>query len=200
MFLSLRLKYDLCLITNDNSKFKDGNLAQDILDLKRSRSTTNIKNIKVFSFNHNGIYEFKDKYEKKKFDKNTKFKDDKKYTFKKNFDFKFNLPTNPKLNDTELNPRTIPKTGNFVFDNTGKKHKLLNQIGRTGGEGSVYLTDSNYICKIYKKERVTKFREEKIKLLIQHSIKVKNICLPEYIIYNNSKEFVGYLMPQAIGS
>lgn len=200
LFLSLRLKYDLCLITNDNSKFKDGNLAQDILDLKRSRSTNNIKDIKVFSFNKNGIYEFKDRHTKKKFDRNTKYKEDKKSTFDKKTQFKFSLPKNPKLNDRQLNPKAIPVIGSFIYDNKGNKHKLLKQMGRTGGEGSVYLTNTKYICKIYKKEKVTKFREEKIKLLIQHTIKVQNVCLPEYIIYNNNKEFVGYLMPQARGS
>jgi len=192
LFLSLRLKYNLCLITNDNSKFKDGNLAQDILDLKHSRSTNNIKDIKVFCFNEKGIYEFKDNYEKEKSGKNTEFED-------KTF-FKFELQKTPKLNDKQLNPTIIPESGYSVVDNKGKTHKLLKQIGRTGGEGSVYLTDTNFICKIYKKEKVTKFREEKLKLLIKHSIKIKNICLPEYIVYNKNKEFVGYLMSQAAGS
>ena len=188
LFLSFRLKYNLCLITNDN------NLAQDILDLKRSRSTKNIKDIKVFSFGNNGIYEFKDRYETKKSDKKTKFKEDKKVMFK------FNLPKDPKLNDIQLNPKVIPSVNSIVLDNKGKQHKLLKQIGRTGGEGSAYLTNSDFICKIYKQDKVTKFREEKIKLLIQNSITVENICLPEYIVYNNNKEFVGYLMRQATGS
>lgn len=190
-FHSLRLKYNLCLITNDNSYKKDGNLSQDILDLKKSRSSENIKDIKVFFIKNQELIEFKDKFDRTVNEENQN-------TSKKQY-FKFLLPTNPKLNDSELNPRTIPEVGDFVVDNEGKKHKLLKQIGRTGGEGSVYLTDSNFICKIYKQEKVTKFREEKIKLLIGHSIKVKNVCLPEYIVYNN-KEFVGYLMPQATGS
>ena len=42
--------------------------------------------------------------------------------------------------------------------------------------------------------------KEKIELLIRHSIKVKNVCLPECIVYNNFNEFIGYLMPQASGS
>ena len=44
-FEELRLKYNLCLITNDNSYRKDGNLAQDILDKKQSRSIEKIKDI-----------------------------------------------------------------------------------------------------------------------------------------------------------
>jgi serine/threonine protein kinase/rRNA-processing protein FCF1 len=196
-FHSLRLKYNLCLITNDNSYKKDGNLSQDILDLKKSRSSEYIKDIKVFFIKNKGISEFKDKNSGTKYQKNKEFKSSTNNTKPL---FKFTLPKTPKAEDNLLNPNNIPDVGSFIFDNNNKKHKLLKQIGRTGGEGSVYLTDSRLICKIYKKEKVTKFREEKIKLLIQHTIKIENVCLPEYIIYNNSKEFVGYLMPQAKGS
>ena len=41
-FTSLRLKYNLCLITNDK------NLSKDILNLKISNSTSNIKDIKLY--------------------------------------------------------------------------------------------------------------------------------------------------------
>ena len=198
-FHSLRLKYNLCLITNDNSYKKDGNLSQDILDLKKSRSSEYIKDIRVFYIKNKGITEYKDKNTKHQTTNKQQNKEFKKSTHNTKPLFKFNLPKSPKGQDSLLNPNIIPEVGSFVFDNNSKKHKLLKQIGRTGGEGSVYLTDSNFICKIYKKEKVTKFREEKIKLLIQHRIKVKNVCLPEYIAYNNSKQFVGYLMPQATG-
>lgn len=49
LFASLRLKYNLCLITNDNSCKKDGNLSQDILDLNNARSVENIKDIRPLS-------------------------------------------------------------------------------------------------------------------------------------------------------
>lgn len=191
-FHSLRLKYNLCLITNDNSHKKDGNLSQDILDLKKSRSSEKIKDIKVFFIKNKNLHEFKDRNEVNNEQTNSfESKDE---------CFQFNLPTVPQKNDRQLNPIVIPESGSFVYDQKGKKHKLLKQIGRTGGEGSVYLTDSNYICKIYKKEKVTKFRVEKIIALIKHSIRIENVCLPQLIIYNSSKEFVGYLMSEAIGS
>jgi len=182
-FHSLRLKYNLCLITNDNSYKKDGNLSQDILDLKKSRSSDGIKDIRVFFIKDNNLKEFMDNTQVKNFNKKKIFR----------------LPTQPNKNDTQLNPKEIPTIGSIVTDNQGKKHKLLKQIGRTGGEGSVYLTNTNYICKIYKQEKVTLFRKEKIKRLITNNIKVKNICLPEFIVYNNRKEFVGYIMSQADG-
>jgi len=190
-FMDLRLKYNLCLITNDNSYKKDGNLSQDILDLKKSRSSENIKDIRVFFIKNQGLIEFKN-YNNKKDKKNTKPKNVKI--------FKFKLPNQANLNDQRLNVNIIPKVNDYVIDNTNKKHKLIKQVGRTGGEGSVYITDTNYICKIYKQEKITLFRQKKIELLIHNHIKVSNVCLPEFIVYNSRNEFVGYLMPQAQGS
>ena len=59
-FLQLRLEHNLCLITNDNSSKKGGNLSQDILDLKKARAVENIKDIKVFYLKNKKLYEFKD--------------------------------------------------------------------------------------------------------------------------------------------
>ena len=59
-FLHLRLEHNLCLITNDNSLKKGGNLSQDILDLKKSRAIDNIKDIKVFYLNNKELHKFKD--------------------------------------------------------------------------------------------------------------------------------------------
>lgn len=196
-FHSLRLKYNLCLITNDNSHKKDGNLSQDILDLRKSRSSENIKDIRVFFIKNQGLVEFKE--HTKKNDSTTKTQNISTDKANKQH-FKFNLPQKPHLDDKVLPAKSIPSVNDFVIDNNSKKHKLLKQIGRTGGEGAVYLTDTDFICKIYKQDKLTKFRKEKIELLIRHSIKVKNVCLPECIVYNNFNEFIGYLMPQASGS
>ncbi len=176
-FMELRLKYNLCLITNDFSKRKDGNLAQDILDLKYSRSTDNIKDIKVFYIKDKTLFEYK---------KNKSI-------------FSFSLPNKPYGSDTPLNPNYVPKEGDYVLDNLDKKHKLVKQVGRTGGEGSVYLTDTGYACKIYKADRNTLFKRKKIELLINNNIKVKNVALPELMAFNEKKEFVGYLMPKVDG-
>ncbi len=185
-FHSLRLKYNLCLITNDNSYKKGSNLSQDILDLKKSRSTENIKDIRVFFIKNETILEYKSQNTKK--------------TVKNKPEFTFSLPNKPNNKEKKLKVSNIPKSGDFIIDNKNTKHKLIKQIGRTGGEGSVYLTNTNYICKVYKEEKVTLFRQEKIKLLIKNNIRVKNVCLPELIAYNSHNEFIGYLMPKAEGN
>lgn len=183
LFTLLRLKYDLCLITNDNSYKKDGNLSQDIIDLKKSRSTDGIKDIRVFFIKNEQLLEFKDRNEYQSIIPK----------------FRFSLYDIPKANETILPTRKVSEEYDYVIDNKNNKHNLIKQIGRAGGEGSVYLTHSNYICKIYKQDKVTNFRYEKIKLLIDNDIKINNVCLPELIAFNQYDEFVGYLMPQANG-
>ncbi len=48
-FTNYRTKYDLCLVTNDNSMRKNGNLAGSILKLSHDQPINGIKDIKVFS-------------------------------------------------------------------------------------------------------------------------------------------------------
>ncbi len=61
LFQKYKSEKNLCLITNDNSYIKDGNLAGDIINLQKQSSVTS-KKIKVFyiSPNDNTILEFKE--------------------------------------------------------------------------------------------------------------------------------------------
>ena len=111
----------------------------------------------------------------------------------------FNIPKFPHKNDRKIPPSYTPSITDKIKDNEGHFHRLIKQIGRTGGEGSVYLTDSNLVCKIYKPEKTTIFRYHKIKLLIDNKIEVKNVSLPKFLAKNQKDEFVGYLMPPAKG-
>ncbi len=197
-FTSLRLKYNLCLITSDYSYTNNGNLSQDILDLKKSRSTDNINDIRVFNIMSDSG-EFREYIDIKSRKKKSIRPNTNSEPTKKEVSFQFNLPSTPKKNDVALNPKTTPIEGQYVFDNNKKSHKLLKQVGRAGGEGSVYITDTGYICKIYKQEKTTSFREAKINLLIKNDIKINNVCLPEFVVYNNHRNFVGYLMKKALG-
>ena len=87
-----------------------------------------------------------------------------------------------------------------IVDSNGKTHKLLEEIGK-GAEGSIHRIKNDCVCKIYETTKNTKFRKEKIGILIKHknSIFVKNVCLPQEIAFNSKKEFVGYIMPQVTG-
>ncbi len=76
---------------------------------------------------------------------------------------------------------------------------LCEEIGK-GGEGSVYRTElQGYVAKIYKPEKLTRLRYEKIKLMLTKDIDCEGVCFPLAMILNQRDEFVGYLMKAASG-
>ena len=91
--------------------------------------------------------------------------------------------------------------GSYVVDQLGNRYKLLSQLGRTGGEGSVYETSGGYAAKIYKQEKNTLSRYRKIQSLIQiDDATLSNVSLPKSILFNENKEPVGYIMKKAEGT
>lgn len=84
-----------------------------------------------------------------------------------------------------------------VYDEQGKKIVMVSEIGH-GGEGGTYLTSDNKVVKIYKKEKITQEKENKLRLMIAQNINHQCICWPEKIVCQNGS-FAGYLMPKAEG-
>ena len=76
-----------------------------------------------------------------------------------------------------------------------------------GGQGNVYRISypyefSHYCAKLYKTEKHAKENESRLKYMINNrpaytEMQKIRICWPDYLLYNKSKEFVGYLMPLA---
>jgi len=193
LFSSLRLRYNLCLITNDNSYKKSGNLSQDILDLKHSRSVYGIRDIVVFYLGRkNEVVQFKSGNRIPSSDKSKQ---------RQPAIIPFELPKSVRINELENKVSYIPRLGDSVLDAVGNKYQLEKQLGRTGGEGTVYITNKKgYVCKVYKIDKNKSFKQEKISLLIKKKINIEGVCLPEFMAYNNHREFVGYFMKMAKGT
>ena len=73
----------------------------------------------------------------------------------------------------------------------GKKNIIgevvLQSVGQRGGEGTVYKCNiPNKVCKIYHKDKITKFRLAKLLEMQAKNIKIKGICYPEELLYNGS--------------
>lgn len=102
-----------------------------------------------------------------------------------------------KLDET-LIETSIPSSGDTVYIGN-KSYVLGKQIGKTGGEGSCYRVGEKFVCKIYIKEKLTVWRREKLKYMVNHPIENDSICWPKGIVTNKEGEFVGYLMPVATG-
>lgn len=77
---------------------------------------------------------------------------------------------------------------------------LQSQVGQRGGEGTVYKCNiPNKVCKIYHNDRLTMFRLKKLLEMQSKKIKIKGICYPEELLYNEKRQFCGYLMNEAKG-
>ena len=96
----------------------------------------------------------------------------------------------------------IPKVGdNVLIENHDARGVIrLEQAVATGGEGTIYTTNTNFVAKIYKKEKLSRRHYEKIKLMLSKGIQYEGICYPTACLYNEQKEFVGYMMPKAQGT
>lgn len=96
----------------------------------------------------------------------------------------------------------VPRAGDYVTairNDSKKKFRLLEALG-AGGEGTIYKTELNgFVAKIYKPEKITRLRYEKLKLMLTKNIDCEGICFPRATIYNQRNEFVGYLMETASG-
>ena len=96
----------------------------------------------------------------------------------------------------------IPREGSTVVVKRGGKRKTarLGMEIASGGEGLIYLVDNtNFVAKIYKREKLSKRKYEKIELMLTMEIKCEGLCFPLACLYNLSNEFVGYLMGAARG-
>lgn len=196
VFTKFRLKYNLCLITQDNG------LSQDIMNLrKNSRSVRSIRKIKVIRISNEGKFEdFPNKKTAKVSANKTNKTNKTNKANKNNQTDKFKICKKPiTINSTPLKSTNIPELNDIV---TSKKYgsiKLIKEIAR-GGEGTAYLTNNNLVCKIYKKEKLTKNKLDKLNLMLHKPINKKGICWPKDLVYNAQNEFVGFLMDKADGA
>lgn len=192
VFAKHRLNHKLLLIT------QDVDLAEDILNLNNIKSAkgypVSVKRVKksgeLGNFNFNKSNRKNSNFTKQ----DSRAEDEDKVPEEEKFEYKREIY---KINNDKMDVKCIPDAGDYVIC-SNRKVKLVSCIA-SGGEGSVYKTDTPYVCKIYKKEKIEKSKFEKIKLMISKKINFKGICWPIDIVYNQYNEFVGYLMPIASG-
>ena len=192
VLIKKRMQYDMLLITQDKG------LAGEAIKIgKNNRVVHGVKKILVQHIDKNGflekifvIKEIKNTSTVKNSPK--KISPDECFAIaKKIVKITGNLPVSE-----------VPKVGDYVTAKLNGKKKtlqLLEEVG-AGGEGVIYKTDfDGFVAKIYKPEKITRLRYEKLKLMLTKKIKYKGICFPIDLLYNSHKEFVGYLMRSASG-
>lgn len=205
IFTRLRLKYRLVLITQDRK------LAKDILSLNNSSAVNRIHGIDAFRIGDRGDPM------RWKLDSNSP--DGVNYHLARSADGFASVHSSSSNSGSRPNPRTtpfkllqrttqldetpvsvtlIPGQGDTVKDEKGNSLRLGAEIG-SGGEGLVYATDNELVCKVYQRDRLKQFTLDKLKLMTSRAIDAPAICWPVSLAYNSRGESVGYLMPKAQG-
>ena len=104
-----------------------------------------------------------------------------------------------EIEDTIIPVHHTPQEGENVYIGGHKGHIRLEKKIASGGEGSVYATNTPFAAKIYKPENNRRRTYEKLKRMMTKPIEYPGICYPIDLLYNDNREFVGYLMPMAKG-
>ena len=94
----------------------------------------------------------------------------------------------------------IPDCGDSVYDASHSGAITLTEELGEGKEGKIYRTNTPYIAKVYCRAACTKHRFEKIEKMIQAGLSQEGICFPISMLYNEKREPIGYLMPEAKGA
>ncbi|NHZ66520.1 PIN domain-containing protein [Massilia genomosp. 1] len=113
----------------------------------------------------------------------------------------FALPSSPLLEQDQATPvRYLPKEGDTVCLGSGGRIQLGKLVSE-GGEGSIYLAaNDGMVCKIYHADKLTLLRRKKIELMLTRQVERAGICWPTDLVLNETGQFLGYLMPRALGS
>jgi tRNA A-37 threonylcarbamoyl transferase component Bud32 len=101
--------------------------------------------------------------------------------------------------DTVLN-YVLPNVHDTLTTSKNKTITLTSLLTDKGGEGTIYYTSLNgYVCKVYKKDALTKHKLEKLQLLVSKPLNDARIAYPSELVYFKGN-FVGYIMPFVKGS
>ena len=189
VFSQKRIKYKLLLITQDNA------LAQDILSLNNSKSVIgfpiDVKRINRSGKLNNFIWQQSPSG-------NSSYSVPKNNPTNSNQDNFRICKTITSIPDTPIGARDIPQENDIVYTENGKSIHLGHEVSH-GGEGTIYSTDTDFVAKIYFQQKNTKRKQAKIDLLLSKHPQFDGICFPTEKLYNNRREYVGYLMPKAKG-
>ena len=191
VFTRFRLKYNLMLITQDNS------LAQDILAIGKSKSVQTKNRILVERICKDGCLGMFHFTPSQYVDQNiseerAQIPDDERFAF----------ATSVRKVDGVLTVSSIPTEGSEVIvELKGERNRtqLLKALS-SGGEGTIYTTNcTGIVAKIYKREKIDRAKLEKLRLMVEKNIACRGVCLPHALLYNQQQEFVGYVMQEAKG-
>lgn len=89
----------------------------------------------------------------------------------------------------------VAQSGDTVYqDNSSRNPSVLGEELGKGGEGTVFAVGKIAVAKIYRPEKLTRFKQEKINEIIQLQKLNSYFAIPSRALLNEDSQFVGFLM------
>lgn len=189
VFEMFRDRYDMLLITQDK------NLAKEIFEKNNSNAVKSKHEVLAKQINQYG-YLSSISWEMNNSQGQEKTNSSSTFVGKSNPAFRLCTEVS-NISAASINISYIPKENDVVLSKSGEI-----QLGKSissGGEGTIYETNTPYVAKIYHEGKLTQRNFDKLKKIIEKQLQCEGICFPVSGLYNKNKEFVGYLMPKAKG-
>ncbi|WP_308526909.1 zinc-ribbon domain containing protein [uncultured Oscillibacter sp.] len=110
------------------------------------------------------------------------------------------FPSAPLVEDREerLPACQFPQTGDLVRTNQGDIR--LGPALAKGGEGTIYDLEDGTVAKIYREEKRTVLRRDKLALMTSQSVSIPGVCWPRELLWDGAGNFLGYRMERARGT
>lgn len=110
--------------------------------------------------------------------------------------------TFPKSTLIPENGQRLPVTRNYsvgdlVYGASGPL--VLSERLASGGEGSIYDLGDSTVAKLYRPEKLTVNRRDKLALMVTSPVNCPGVCWPQELLYDADGNFVGYRMEKARG-
>ena len=179
---------NLLFITNDRK------LAKEICGMHNSESVKTRHSLIILEVLPNGM--------PRKLCENGRIREAHKPKMKKLESMGVNSESLDKLMSVRIKPAEFPSVGSRLYLSSGEPIILTEKVAE-GGEGSIYKTDrANILAKIYAEDRLTKYREYKVKRMVELEIKKsKNFAIawPIDIVRTADGSFVGFIMDEVKG-
>lgn len=91
----------------------------------------------------------------------------------------------------------IPGQGDLV--QAGGTTLVLGEMLAQGGEGTIYDLGDGTVAKIFRAERLTMGRRDKLALMTSKPLAISGVCWPKELLWSSNGCFVGYRMERAQG-
>lgn len=100
---------------------------------------------------------------------------------------------------TRLPEAVIPEVGGYVKSAESGRLQLKGQLGRPGGEGTVYDLGDGTAAKLFHNNSRTAERLEKLSEMVRMRVERPGVCWPKELLYSERGEWLGYRMDKAEG-